>query len=209
MQAILSDWTIVLLGQWNPSIFSPTWLSEHVFNHQAVEMNLLVGQAVDQMRISTGRVNIIPSRDRVIIGVLNTENETLAEADRIAVGILTLLTHTPIRATGINFGFRQPAPSVDLSRHFNLSDNPLLTDAHYQPSNTAISRRITHGSNSFNFKMDSLEDWVHFHFNFHQDVGTAQQAVAALQGRIINYRDLALRMLRDVYHLELEQEVHV
>jgi hypothetical protein len=140
MQPELSEWTIVLLGQWNPYIFQPAWLAQNVFlpGQQGIEINFVMGQGANQLRISTPQVNVIPGADRIIIGVQDNQDATLTEAERVAISILTTLRHTPLRAAGVNFGFQEPAPPAELSRHFNLSDNPQLTDIQYRLSRSCL-----------------------------------------------------------------------
>jgi len=100
--------SIVQLGNFNPAIFHPSWFAAHNLlrteEADASTINI-VHPDVASFKTEWLEVNIV--RERLQIG---TVQESYYEALRdLAVGILGLLSHTPIRAMGINRDF-----------HFNL-----------------------------------------------------------------------------------------
>jgi hypothetical protein len=105
--------SIVLIGNLNPAIFHPSWFAAHnlIRAEEADAANLnIVHPDVASFKTEWLEVNIV--RDRLQI---STAQESHYEALRdIAVGILGLLSHTPIRVMGINRDFHFDLVSEDL-----------------------------------------------------------------------------------------------
>lgn len=142
MKPYLTEWNIVIVGQWNPHIFSPKWMCEKLLEVKDVETEFAVGPIGAGMRYLTAELLIIPGADRLIVGMRNTRGDTLKEAERITLKALSLLAHTPVRAGGINFAFTESNPSEVVLKAFQLTDNNVLADAGYPPSATEIVRDI-------------------------------------------------------------------
>jgi len=94
---------IVVLGAFNPAIFTPDWLEHH---------KLIGGEDADKARQGAIVVSRQISRfetDWFVLQVTDeqfsvTSNGPLAPAIKdLAVGALSLLPHTPVRALGVNF----------------------------------------------------------------------------------------------------------
>lgn len=201
----LSEWTVVMVGQWNPAIFSPDWVAHNLLHIENVEAQLAVGPLVTNVRYQTETLLVIPQQDRLIVGGRNAEEATLLEMERCSKAALELLGHTPIRALGINFGFIESDPPTEMLRTFDLADAGALSDAGYQVRATDITRSIDIGSTILKLKMSfSNEGTVRFHFNFTSQVATSQQAAELLQGRVLDYRNKALDILSAVFNLQGE-----
>lgn len=96
--------SIVLIGSLNPAIFHPSWFAAHNLL-RAAEAEAAVTNIVhpDVASFKTEWLEVSVVRERLQI---STAQEPQYEALRdIAVGILGLLSHTPIRAMGINRDF--------------------------------------------------------------------------------------------------------
>lgn len=201
----LSDWTVVMVGQWNPAIFTPDWVAHNLLHVENVEAQLAVGPLTTNVRYQTETLLVIPQQDRLIIGGRNTEEATLLEMERCSKAVLELLGHTPIRALGINFGFIESDPPIEILRTFDLADAGVLADAGYQVRATDITRSIEIGSTILKLKISlSDEGTVRFHFNFTSQVANSQQAAELLRGRVLDFRNRALDILSAVFNLQGE-----
>lgn len=201
----LSEWTVVMVGQWNPAIFSPDWVAHNLLHIENVEAQLAVGPLVTNVRYQTETLLVIPQQDRLIVGGRNAEDATLMEMERCSKAALELLGHTPIRALGINFGFIESDPPTEMLRTFDLADAGALSDAGYQVRATDITRSIDIDSTILKLKMSlSDEGTVRFHFNFTSQVATSQQAAELLQGRVLDYRNKAHDIMSAVFNLQEE-----
>jgi hypothetical protein len=103
----LDTWTIVLVGGWNPKIFRPEWVGKEVFDRKniALEVPLSPGSSVLRYNSPEDSLVLIPSDDRLVIGIRKAEEPVLNKAAAIAKKVLDLLPYTPIGAIGVNFGF--------------------------------------------------------------------------------------------------------
>jgi hypothetical protein len=124
----------------------------------------------------------------------------------VARNALQLLSHTPVSALGINFGFIENDPSTDLLRTFDLSDSGSLGDAGYEVQKTSITRQITKEGTAFVSKVTYENGKVRFHFNFNHPIASAEEGVRFLQGRVLQCRNIATTFLTTIFHLQ-EQEV--
>ncbi|MEX5219606.1 MAG: hypothetical protein NW701_17385 [Nitrospira sp.] len=201
----LSEWTIVTVGQWNPHIFSPQWIGNQLFHVQTVETELAVGPALTNVRYHTPNLILIPGGDRLIVGLKNLEDTSLNSMEQVVRNALQLLTHTPVSALGINFGFIENDPPHDVLQVFDLSDSGILGDAGYEMQNISVTRQIVKESIMFILKMTYENGKVRFHFNFNHPIASAEEGVRLLQGRVLECRDIAMALLTTVFHLERQE----
>lgn len=205
MNPTVTEWTVVAVGQWNPAIFSPEWVGTNVAHVDQLETELAVGPVGTAVRFQTPNLSIIPSPDRLIIGCRNVEQATLEAMESASRSTLHLLGHTPVRALGINFGFRENEPPPEMIRTFELRDTGALSDAGYNVLSTEILREFQLEQATLKLKMTLAQATIRFHFNFTHAVASAQEAAQLLDGRVIRYRDHALNMLTTVFDLQMEQ----
>lgn len=104
--------TVVVVGRFNPAIFSPAWL----------RMNNLIGaseaeRAQIQVIIPPAAVFAVDwlqvdvTEDRLVLATVTPqEQERLRE---IATGVLSLLTHTPVGAVGLNVEWHWKPPTLE------------------------------------------------------------------------------------------------
>ncbi len=109
--------SIVVLGRFNPSIFSPGWLRLHGLIGQseadAASIQVIVPPAA---LFSTDWLSVDVREDRLTLSTLMApEYDRLRDA---AVGILTVLKETPIAALGINVDVHWFAKDDEAFHHF-------------------------------------------------------------------------------------------
>lgn len=104
--------SIVLIGNLNPAIFHPSWFAAHNLlrpeEADAATINI-VHQDVASFKTEWLEVNIVRERFQI-----STVQESYYEALRdMTVGVLGLLSHTPIRFMGVNRDFHFDLGSED------------------------------------------------------------------------------------------------
>lgn len=207
MKPDINEWNIVIVGQWNPHIFSPKWMCEALLGVKDIESEFAVGPMTGGMRYLTNHLIILPGQDRLIIGPRNTSDSTLKEAENIAVRTLQLLQYTPVQAAGINFSFTESNPPPEVLTPFQLADNNILADAGYSLSNTEIIRDIKLDQTILKLKMaHSDKGRLQLHFNFHHSLESASQAATVIKDKTLEYRDRAINLLVNSYHLTMDEE---
>lgn len=204
----LTDWTVVIVGQWNPHIFSPEWLTKNLHLQNLEAMIGVTPAAAIDMRYQTPDLLVIPGRDRLIVGVRNEKEETLLQMEKAQRDVLRLLTHTPVRAIGINFGYTENEPPPELIKTFNLDDSGALSDAGFSVSVTEIMRHIDVPPATLKLKMAFVDGIVKFHFNFTQPISSSEEAAELLNGKVLFFRDKATDMLKKVFQLHSEEVIH-
>jgi hypothetical protein len=199
---ILEDtWNVILAGKWNKYILSPEWASRNIFHSDNVMVEFAVPMDLPP-RYSADKIRLLPSSNRVFIAVQEFDDEHLAKIENMAIEMSNLLRYTPIHAVGINFGFQEEisALSVDL---FTLPDYQDLLDFGFAVDNPFVKRRLILGDSTLFLTIEGVDGKVNFDFNFHYPIALASEVETTIKGKTIANKNLALRVLRDVYKLEL------
>lgn len=208
MQPIVTEWTVVVTGNWNPGIFSPTWVGQQLLNAEQIEAEAtLSNQALAGLRLLSENAIVIPRPDRLVIGARRPTDEALALIEAATARALEILEHTPVTGLGINFGYREENPSEELLHIFDVSDRRGIADFGGELRRTEISREIGLEDGVLNFRVSLQDAHVEAHANFHHQIGNAREASQLLNGLVVQRRDSLLRLLSDVYGLELDEEV--
>ncbi len=111
--------SIVMLGDFNPAIFQPSWLEAHGIEPNIVEADSnieVIHRDITRFRIETRNYSIEPER----FSLATTTAPWIAIADSTRHIFGELLTHTPVRSFGINrdihFKLKDAATRVRLGR---------------------------------------------------------------------------------------------
>lgn len=207
----LSEWNIVLVGQWNPHILNAKWIAKELFGSTniQIEAEMIIAPTIVGPRYSYDNLIIYPSVHRLLVGMKKGDEETLKKAEELAETTLRLLNHTPIRALGINYSFLQEDPKEEILKIFNLSDNTKLLSAGLQNNSvTEIVRKVPHLERDLNLKISlfNKSSTLKIHFNYHKDVENADTGIEGLKGHVINLYQESLRLSKDAYNLSLSPE---
>jgi len=206
-------WSIVLAGFWNRSIFLPEWALPRLFpQHEAPghevqtevallhAMPLIYRDPQVAMEISGVRLVFRPQ-------VLN--DECLTRCEQMARLMLGALPETPVHAVGINFGFREAVPPGHVLDMFNDVDDEELGRRGWAIGERKLVRKLTHGDDVLALAMTFGGEAVDFDFNFHDDTTTGLNAAARRaveEGRVLRLPAAVLELLRETYHLEIEDD---
>jgi hypothetical protein len=125
----------------------------------------------------------------------------------MARAMLNSLPETPVHAVGINFGYREELPPGHVLAMFNDVDDAGLAQQGWDIGERKLSRKLTRGEDTLSLMMTFSGEAVLFDFNFNSEAvaggnPAAQRAVE--EGRVLRLRDAAIDLMRETYHLELE-----
>lgn len=206
MKPELPDWTVVLLGHWNMAILSPEWVTKELFGARETQVEMVFG-VVPTIRYIGQEFTILPHANRVIIAMSRWTPAAWQSLETAASKLLEALPRTPISAVGINFGFLEPDPDVELNRIFQFDDSAKLVERGRDISEFTIIRQLKRAERPIlNLRMTQLGGSVKFHFNYHIDVTGAEDALGKLRGRPAIARAESEEILEQVYGLRLEAE---
>lgn len=207
------NWTVVVVGGWNPQIVQQQWLSSNIFPNitdidgEQFQSELLFGPGESLMRVQSQNLVISPMRDRLIVGVKNDADEFLNASSSIMTQVVSILEHTPVQALGVNFAFtirNDDAPN-QLMEAFNINDRAEIGTQGFEISRSSITRELIRDDLIINFKLILNGDHIVVDFNYHFNVNSAEQVAEKLSDGIITYKTQAIDLCRELYGLEIEQ----
>jgi hypothetical protein len=206
MKPKLDTWTIVIVGAWNVHVFSPEWVGKQLLDGKPMTIEVPVGPSGVKVRYSAEGLNLVPSGDRLIVGVQKADEHLIERAETAARNVLRLLPHTPVTAFGVNFGFHHAEPSDQLLGLFKLNDLDALSafGCTIKRSNVVRSLEIAGAVVNGTHSLDS-DGHAETDLNFHHDVPSADFAEKQLEGRARKCLDLARKLLTSVYNCNLEE----
>jgi hypothetical protein len=123
---------------------------------------------------------------------------------KMAQTLLEKLPYTPISAFGINFSYIEDIKKADLFNFFKFNDNDLLSQQQFLIKKSSLQRALIVEDRLLNLTLSSDGSEVQIDFNFHYDVASAKEAIEKMNNRIVENRQIAERILKDVYKLSLE-----
>lgn len=205
MKAQVENWSLVLVGAWNTAILTPDWLTKQLGASGPIQIEFPIGNPLMPLRYTLNGVHLVVTREHVVLAPSADDPVILGRMESYCKSILTVLTHTPVTAIGINFAFLEEAPPDDLKRLFRASDLPRINDANFVVEGTEIKRRLRLPQDGIlNLSLQQTDGaQVVLNLNFHRDVDGASAAAAYLDNRVTKYRTLATTFLRDAYELDL------
>jgi hypothetical protein len=204
MKAVSGDWTIVLAGSWNMAILNPSWMAREIFCADPITVEVVVGEGTLALRYSHHNVAITPHPERIIFNATDASEAGLQTVEELACRLLEKLPVTPLVGVGINFGFEEDDVRRDVSEIFNIRDTGKFAEHNLPVSRSSIIRQIDdYDDRQINFRMSLENAILRMHFNFHKPVEAGPQAIAALRGKAVEYKDFSLSLLRTLYDLEI------
>jgi len=202
VETVTAEWTIVILGAWNKSIFHPKWLTDHIFQQKDLTIEVPMQPGLP-MRITGDGVLLIPRDDRLILGVTEVNDKLLLRMEEIAAKVLELLPHTPVSKVGLNFGYKTELDETLETRLPSLEPQG-LEQAHLRVEARLYKWTCKFDGETINISVEVEGKEVRIKFNFDAPVADANECRAKITGRLMEHRDTTKRMLIDLYGLGRE-----
>jgi hypothetical protein len=198
---------IVIVGAWNPAIFTPEWMTRVVFGAGTLRTQIALGPIVSTLfsqdriavTISPGQLQVSPE-----LGDDEPFHDTFVRAERGALKILARLPETPIRAFGINLGFIVEEASASLDAVLQPSDVVALKAARVEVESTIVVRRLLVDRRIVNLSVSSGETPtgrpIRVDFNYHFDAPAT--AATDIPGGLIGAWRTCVRLCDALYGIK-------
>lgn len=201
-----NSWSIIIVGYWNRMIFSPEWVARHLFERATIEC--LVSTIPSQpiiYRSNDVEMRVLDTRLEFILRKY-TPN-CLSNVEQIICRVFNMLPQTPIQSIGINFGYVQSDPDVNLLEMFNFSDDANIGIDNWEIQNKEIHRTLKHDRESYalNAKYSLINQYFVVNLNFHQDVNAECEAKVFISEQVINRYNEGIALLDNTMNLQLEE----
>lgn len=165
------DWSVIVVGYWNPAILTPSGIARRLFELDegtpiAVEVPM-DGLAPHRVRHEGIIVTAEPGRLTLTVEVPTLTN--LSRARQIAIRAMEKLPETPLTAAGFNIRLKLDDPPEQLLNATTAGTNTLLSDAGFTIKTRTTRRSIEHGHGLLNLEIrqDDGAD-TKMEFNFHR-----------------------------------------
>lgn len=188
---------LVFVGAMNPTIFQPAWLAAHKLirdeEAEAAEIRII---HQDVVSYSLEWVDLEVTRDRCQLQTTSTAEAADPVRD-LALGIFTILRHTPIRLVGINGAGHYRVPSED---RWHEIGHTLAPDARWKDllDRPGMRSLVVQGA-----RTDDHEGWIrvtvepsvivnpgiYIGINDHYDLTTGQASVTTAEPALSVVRD--------------------
>lgn len=197
--------SLVIVGNWNYSIFKPDWVSKYLLSGEKI-INAsfpLGGNASPQ--ISGENVKIYAIGNKLSFQCLKYNPKTHELIEQLAIKTADYLPHTPVSAYGINFIFEQPV-TEELKSIITLNDKSNINEEVYKLLSTTIIKRYQTESYQLNLTINLIGSVYSFDFNFHVNVKNLVDFKEKIDEEgILEYESKALGLMSEMYNLELDE----
>ena len=201
---------LVVLGAWNPAVFSPEWAKENLADDKTKEVVLSIAMpaGVIPNRLTIDDVNLYVSPASLIIDYISYSASKLESSFSKLSQICDLLKHTPVSAVGINFRYvGNISENAELLNLFSFSDAAKINSSEFQLYETVIRRSFKlQDTTTLNLTIESKSDQLRFEFNYHSEIKNLAELNAKMSVEKANlYKEHSIKFLADVYEITLEE----
>lgn len=192
--------TIVVVGTWNVSIFTPEWVKENVLIGKDFQILFPVNIMNSLKFVVPNKYSLAVNGNRLEFQLNDNSGVCSKELLEPVRNILRSLVHTPVNSFGINFVFKtneQPGLLSTLPHTCEIKDS-----LNAEVELTEVTRALKfQNDNLLNFKILQKGEEVTFDFNFSYTVNKIQGILDILgdDDIIIKKRETAKKMLSQVY----------
>lgn len=208
MRITPSDWTVTIIGQWNPAILTPAWIRGNLFQlDENTPVELFV--ALDEMvpvKVRHDGITVQASTGRLLVEVAASDYRRLARAMDIGRRALDGLPRTPFFAAGINIIHEIVDPSPEVMDLFQLPLDLRISDAGYQASGWTVSRAVAFRDGRLNLiaEMSEQADRIKLICNFDCKTKEMESLRNWLSIEADDIENEVKKVLEDVFRLDME-----
>ncbi len=190
MQKILDGWSLIMVGSWNPRIFTPQWISNGRLTDQSEVMVEVAFNDLDlPIRYAFDNITMAVSERHIILSPTSPDNDLMLHLEHTSKIILQDLPHTPLSAIGVNFKFNIEDFDESVVDDFKFFDLDALSDKGYEIHESSIARKMKRNGIDINFGLfrGYQRDDIDLIFNFHKNVVNVEEAVTFIDGKVLDY----------------------
>lgn len=198
--------SLVLAGRWNKYIFSPSWVSDKLFNTQEVQIEINLENLETPLRYKTQNVRFAVEPTKVIFTALEYDQDVFAYIEDRAKHLCAILSETPVIGFGINIEFLCDTIPESVSRLLSIPDTKYYSDNLLTIKNQAVTRKLDLGDRECNLSVTIEGSKIVFLYNFHTTVSSASMIASGLTGDILKCYQMAKDIMKNIYNLEVASE---
>ncbi len=194
--------TIVIVGNWNNSIFNPQWVSKYLLIEGEVQVEIPIN-INGSYRFTTDNLRLFILDGKLNITILKQEPAIYDLISELVINIANYLPHTPVSAFGVNFQFTTEN-SDELNSLFTFSDSDNLNQK-FIIHNENLSRNIKYEDNSINLNINKNIDNFLIDINFHFEINDLTAFKSKFNNNsLVEFKEISLKLLKELYNLEIE-----
>lgn len=199
---------IVLVGAWNPAIFSPEWAKQNLADDSTKEVVMAISmQMVAPPRLTVEGINIYPSTQALMLDCSEYSDLALGSCSRKLERLAALLPHTPVTAVGVNFRFIGNLDEhLTLAELFAFNDAAKIDASAYTLTSSLIKRTYAlKDSTILNLTVDIDGGVLRIEFNCHSEIRNLSELPAKTNfARIQECRRQAIEFMNIVYDVQID-----
>lgn len=192
--------TLVVVGTWNVSIFTPEWVKENVLIGKDFQILFPVNIMNSLKFVVPNKYSLAVNGNRLEFQLNDNSNVCSKELLEPVRNILRSLVHTPVNSFGINFVFKTNEQPGLLSTLPHTSEIKDCLSAEMELTEVTRALKLQNGD-LLNFKISQKSEEVTFDFNFSYTVNKIQGMLDILgdDDIITKKRETAKDLLSQVY----------
>ena len=192
--------TLVVVGTWNVSIFSPEWVKENVLIGKDFQILFPVNIMNSLKFVVPNKYSLAVNGNRLEFQLNDNSDVCSKEFLEPVRNVLRSLIHTPISSFGINYVFKTDEQPGLLSTLPHTNEIKGAFNSSIESTEVTRSIKLQDG-NTLNFKIYQKGQETSFDFNFSYVVNKIQAMLDILgdDNIIISKRNVAKELLEKVY----------
>lgn len=192
--------TLVVVGTWNMSIFTPEWVKENVLIGKDFQILFPVNIMNSLKFVVPNKYSLAVNGNRLEFQLNDNSDVCSKELLEPVRNVLRSLIHTPISSFGINYVFKTNEQPGLLSTLPHTNEIKGALNSEVESTEVTRSIRLQNG-NTLNFKIYQKGQETNFDFNFSYVVNKIQAMLDILgdDNIIISKRNVAKELLEKVY----------
>ena len=192
--------TLVVVGTWNVSIFSPEWVKENVLIGKDFQILFPVNIMNSLKFVVPNKYSLAVNDNRLEFQLNDNSDVCSKEFLEPVRNVLRSLIHTPISSFGINYVFKTDEQPGLLSTLPHTNEIKGAFNSAIESTEVTRSIKLQDG-NTLNFKIYQKGQETSFDFNFSYVVNKIQAMLDILgdDNIIISKRNVAKELLEKVY----------
>ena len=205
------DWSVVIIGRWNPAILTPGGIAKFVFNIQEPDPKRLEiavpldGVSPYQVKHPEENIVVLTDANRLLIRLTQMDYDSLGQALGAGIHALGSLPVTPVSAAGFNVSFHTSDCQAIMDM-VNADVDNILSDLDYQIAARTITRTIKYNDGVINITATGKSDGQELVFNFHRASTSHEELIKWFEATPVAIEGQVKGILEKL-NLEVEEQV--
>lgn len=213
MRPLSGQFSIVVVGRWNPFIFSPEWVKKNLIDtanetDHPITLAYPLNDPDAPSQLKFDGIQLLPGRSRLDIKPDDLTLDAMCHCGDVITKCLQLLSHTPVGALGINFSFEETNNPESLVTAVTFQDAVNIDSNMFHLGNSEIYRSFSIADEiaKLNLRLNIGEP-PFIDFNFEMPISNTNEALEHLStDRISSFYHKAINFAQSVYGLTMDEE---